>query len=80
MKVKLYAVKDELAGNFNLPKAFPTEEFAQRWFRSFIKEDQLRTDNAADFSLWYLGEYDLEEGQIEAPVTPNLIERGQKNG
>ena len=79
MKIKIYVVRDELRGSFGLPEFYPNDEFAQRWFRDFIKADRLRNDNAGDFSLWTLGEYNAQEGIITATKNPILIERGVRH-
>lgn len=79
IKLKLYSIKDELSG-YAAPIPFQEENMAIRWFREKLRDGGMMEHNKEDFSLWYMGEFDLNEGQIEAPKTPILVERGKANG
>lgn len=73
MKMKLYALKDEHTG-YAPPTVFPNEEVAKRWFKEMKTENITVKLSPSDFSLWQIGEYDSETGEIEQEK--KLIERG----
>ena len=64
MILEFYAVKDELANNYLAPTLMSNEDMAKRQFKSQINNIPLWKDNPADFSLWRLGTFDDESGEI----------------
>lgn len=68
MKLEFYAVKDELANEMMLPGLFQTEDLAKRQFKSQVNNIELWKDNSSDFSLYRLGTFDNETGEIESHV------------
>jgi len=65
MKNKIYAVHDIKAEIFNLPYFATNDEVAIRSFKGGVNDET--TDlarNPEDYSLHYLGEYDMETGMI----------------
>lgn len=65
MKQKIYAVHDIKAEIFNLPYFAVNDATAIRSFAGGVKDPT--TDlyrNPEDYSLHYLGEYDMESGTV----------------
>lgn len=62
--MNIYAVKDELAGGFLNPRLFRTRGEAERDFREAVNSIDLWKNNASDFSLYELGAYDENTGEI----------------
>lgn len=78
MMLNLYTIKDELT-EYAPPVTIQTDELAKRYFREITKENKMMSNNPEDFSIWYIGNYDTEDGTIE-PCRPKLIERAKSNG
>lgn len=86
MKLKIYSIKDNLAG-FYQPTFEQSDEIAIRNFAFAVnKKDNLLYASPDDFCLYYIGMLDTELGTIE-PVAPtlivqasSLIERRKDNG
>lgn len=65
MKVfKIYAVKDELTDAFLQPVFVEREEEILRTFKYQINNIPIWKDNAADYSLYYLGTFDQDSGTL----------------
>lgn len=64
MILDFYAVKDELANRFLSPNLMNNEELAKRQFKTQINNIELWKDNASDFSLFKLGTFNDETGEI----------------
>lgn len=72
MKVKLYAVKDVLVGEFMNPVPMANDEVARRSLRIAANEPSAFKDNKQDIQLWYLGEFDNETGEFKENK-PHLV-------
>lgn len=68
MKTIFFAVKDELAETFYAPSLFNTEAEATRNFKTAINNNPIWRDNASDFSLYKLGEFDDVTGMITSEL------------
>ena len=68
MKLEFYCVKDELANEFLLPGLFKDESLAKRSFKTEVCNNPLWKDNSSDFSLFKLGTFDNETGEIISKV------------
>lgn len=68
MILNFYAVKDELANRFLAPTLMNSEAEAKRQFKSQINNINLWKDNASDFSLFALGTYNDETGELICKV------------
>ena len=69
MILEFYAVKDELSNRFLAPVLMNSEAEAKRQFKSQINNIQIWKDNPSDFSLYCLGSFNEETGQlIGSPV------------
>lgn len=54
---------------FLTPTPFRTEGEAQRQFKDAINNNRIWQDNASDFSLYKLGSYDENTGEIKPELT-----------
>lgn len=81
MTHQIFAMKDNLANVFMQPQLFQNENVALRNFSQIINETKLFKDNAADFELWKLGEFDDVEGYItsapEKMATGLSVKKGE---
>lgn len=76
MIYNIYSIRDEVEDAYFEPQLFRNEETAKRYFRDLCNKEGTKIgDHAADFSIWYIGKFDMKEGQIDA-VVPKLVERG----
>lgn len=71
MKYIITSVKDELRG-FTTFELNDNVEIAKRNFKQLVQNNELIKDNANDFSLWTLGEYDKETGVITSNETTKI--------
>lgn len=67
MTILLTCIRDELSG-FGSPQQAISEAHALRSFADAVKNNGFMSRHLADFSLWQLGEFDLDTGKI----TPEL--------
>lgn len=65
MILEFYVVKDELAGTFLAPTLMNNEELAKRQFKTQINTIELWKQNSSDFSLYRLGTFNDETGEIK---------------
>lgn len=68
MVLKFFAVKDELANRFLAPTLMSSEAEAKRQFKSQINNIPMWKDNPSDFSLFALGEFNDETGELTSKV------------
>lgn len=72
----MYSVKDELTGKFMSPMFVEESEISEkeaiRQFKSNLNNIKLWKDNPSDFSLWYVGRFDDENG-TDAVVVYKII-------
>lgn len=72
MLFNMYAVKDEMTGKFMNPMFIESEEqsdrLAIRQFKSNLNNIQLWKDNPNDYSLWFVGTFDDENGAAATPL------------
>lgn len=64
MTYGLFSVKDELTSHFLAPVMMMNEDEAKRQFKSQVNNIQLWKDNPSDFSLYKLGSFDEDTGEI----------------
>lgn len=63
MILKMYSIKDRLNG-FIPPVPFSMDEVAQRWYKEMLTENTTMKLAPDDFSLWYIGEFNTETGEL----------------
>lgn len=68
MITELYAVKDELTQMYLQPAHFNSEDEAKRQFKSQINTIPLWKDNSSDFSLFRIGTYNNETGELTSNI------------
>lgn len=76
MKFGLYTIKDELS-EYGFPMAFQNRGIAERYFQNLTETDNMIRNNPSDFSLWKIGKFDTEKGEIEKEETPKLVIRAK---
>lgn len=81
MTTSIYAIYDNKMG-FQNPVFFTgdrNDQYAERWFRSFMNQDNtLLHDFATDFSLYYIGQFSNDSGFINLEEKPVYIIGGLK--
>ena len=66
--INIYAVKDELTDTFLQPLFHESDLEVTRIFAYQINNTPIWKDNPADFSLYKLGKFNEETGEIESKV------------
>lgn len=64
MTYEMYSVKDELTNRFNAPIMMLNDDEAKRAFKSQVNNIQIWKDNPSDFSLYKVGTFCEETGEI----------------
>ena len=64
MTYELYSVKDEMTSQHLAPVMMRNEDEAKRQFKTQVNNIQLWKDNPSDFSLYRLGTFDEDSGEI----------------
>lgn len=64
MKYNFYCVKDELTDRYNSPVLMINDDEAKRAFKSQVNNIQIWKDNPADFSLYNMGTFEEETGDM----------------
>lgn len=72
MIYNIYTVRDKLIG-YNGPFIMPNEEVAKRAFHQRLEKDP----NAEDLSLYFIGEFNEETGEIKAKE-PTMVVFGKE--
>lgn len=72
MIIKMYTIRDRMT-EFGFPMPMENQESAKRYFRSRLNEVPIMKDNPEDFTLWYVGLFDTENGTINT-AEPVLVE------
>lgn len=73
MEYNLYAIHDAATGFFGAPMAQDNDAVAMRSFaHECYKEDSVWNSHASDFSLFFVGTYTAETGEVN-PVTPFVV-------
>lgn len=81
MKLNIYSMHDRLNGYFNIFMD-KSDEIAKRGFLATFKDAEkgsLFYSCPEDYSLYKLGEFDVESGVITPLPTPEFLVRGEKN-
>lgn len=66
MKIRLYALRDDKMATFNCPVKIENDAVAVRQFGDLVTGDKegLIGKHPNDFSLWFLGEFDIDTGRF----------------
>lgn len=74
-RISIFAVYDKKAAAYLQPFYFPQKGQAIRAFEDSVKDPQSAfAKHPADYSLFKIGEYDDQTGQIKAATNPEFIE------
>lgn len=73
MTMRMYVIRDRYT-RFGFPMPFESNDEAKRYFANRIKEVPLMRDNPQDFTLYYVGIFNLDTGTITPTEEPILIE------
>lgn len=73
MIFKIFAVKDEMTGRFMEPQFFRSEDEAKRNFQYQVNNIPIWKNNAADWSLYELGEFSEDEGFLVDSITMSKV-------
>lgn len=77
MILKMYTVRDSKSEIYNAPFFQKTHGEAERSFRQMCNDEKtMPAKYPEDFDLWYLGEYDDNNGKIETIDTPQHVIKG----
>lgn len=72
--MKAFSIRDVKAEGFNIPFFQSTFGLAERAFKEACQDPSSHINkNKADFSLYYIGEFDHKSGLINAEAQPKLI-------
>ena len=64
MIVSIYSVKDELSNEFMQPALISNDDLAKRQFKTQVNTITLWKENASDYSLYKIGSFNNETGEI----------------
>ena len=77
MKRRLYAIRDSKMNEYNNPSVMASDAAAIRAFGDLVTKDKdtLVSNHPADFSIWYIGDFDFVSGELEV-CKPLLLATG----
>jgi hypothetical protein len=71
MILKVYSIRDSKGEIFNIPFFSKTHGEAERQFRTLVNDSKSQVNAyPEDFDLYYVGEYDDNEGKLTSLDTP----------
>lgn len=74
MKIKCYAVLDHKLSEFHLAVFDIKDQGAIRQFTDAVLDKQTKWNkHPEDYSLWKIGEFDTEKGELKGCIQQNLI-------
>lgn len=74
MVLRVYSIRDAKAEVFNTPFYQKTHGEAERNFRTLVNDGKSTVNQfPEDFDLYYLGQYDDNEGKFECLDTPQHV-------
>uniref|UniRef100_A0AAU8AW28 Nonstructural protein n=1 Tax=Dulem virus 83 TaxID=3145794 RepID=A0AAU8AW28_9VIRU len=72
-EIRMYTIRDIVAGQYSEIKLFANDNMAIRWFKLFCEKSEV----ARDLQLCYLGTYDLYTGEIYNTGTIIIVNGGE---
>lgn len=79
MKYGIYSIRDAAAGVFTAPTIDLTDESAIRGFSQAVNNaGSMMNFLPSDFSLYRIGTYDIESGQINGINPPTMLVCGDR--
>lgn len=78
MKKRVYSIRDNKMASFGVPVIIENDAVATRQFGDVIMSggDNVMCKHPADFTLYYLGEYDMNTGKFENEPCPVALATG----
>ena len=77
MNLNIYSIHDLVAKTYTNPFYMHNDGEAKRMFLNWTKNPDLpMAANPDDYSLYHIGFYDTDTGNIEGLTVPNLIIKG----
>ena len=74
MKLKMFTIRDDKANGYNQPFFTPTIGLAERSFTDEANNPESNLNkHSEDFTLFLLGEFNQETGQLELEPTPKPL-------
>jgi hypothetical protein len=87
MGLKTYCLFDNKAEAYNQPMFFVSEEMAIECLKRFLNSSEWENINPVDYDLFYLGEYNFDNGKFDLLSAPKhmlnlrkLENKGKNNG
>lgn len=77
MKIPYYSILDRVSGLYASPSGFVNDEVAKRAFLLGISRGQIPAENASDYALFYIGDFDDHSGEFIKADKPRFILSGQ---
>lgn len=80
MIINAYSVKDKQSGEYLAPFFQPTHGVAIRSFGDIVKDPQsLQYKHPEDYTLFYIGEFNTENGQILSIESPQILSEAKEH-
>ena len=76
----MYSVRDEASAAFMPPTADLNNDTAMRNFSYALANNTMMKFKPADFSLWYVGDFDDRTGVVQAKDPLLIMRGGRQNG
>lgn len=78
MKKRVYSVRDNKMASFGVPILIDNDAVATRQFGDIITSagDNVMCKHPADFTLYYIGDYDMTSGKFENVECPVALATG----
>jgi len=74
MKQEIYSIRDAKADNYGTPFFMNNEGLALRAFNDLAQDESSTVHNhPEDFSLYHIGIFDSESGEVKATETPKFV-------
>lgn len=74
MVLKMFSIRDRKSDVFNTPFFQPTHGAAERAFKTLVRDEKSTVSQyPEDFDLYYLGDYDDNQGRCESIEVPQLV-------
>lgn len=72
MKKQMFSVFDSVVETFNAPFCAANEAEAKRMITGSMSDQSLLFENAGDYTVFYVGDFDLESGVV-SPIEPRHV-------
>lgn len=73
MSYELYSIFDKVAGFYSAPSCYQFKELALRDLKYLVNHDDKMSSMASDLTIYCLGTFDSESGQIARFNEPKFV-------